>query len=447
MDLKINFDNVCGKIKRLHGVNNGPVSYGSTVDVSHYFKKAGIPSVRLHDSNWPHPREVDIHTIFPDFSKDPNDPESYDFSRTDEYLRSIIDTGAKIIYRLGESIEHTQQKYYVHPPRDFKKWAQICLGIIRHYNHGWANGFYNNIEYWEVWNEPDNRAGNISPMWSGTSKQYFELYNIASTAIKKFDPKLKVGGFGATMSHKDFIQDFLEYCRKNKLPLDFFSWHTYTSDPQKIMINSKYVHDQLFRNGFRETESHLNEWNFFESDFKKLWLQGSEYIRQDTFEKAKSTVGASFSASVLMMLQESSVQSSNYFDGQPSAKFCGLFNYYGVPQKTFYAFEAFQHLCQFPLRIDTAVDNSINGIYCCGGKNEQDEVAILISNFRGQGRLYSIKMENFIDDSNRVCQKYMLDDNYDLELVHTCKASQIKDDMEIFIPTNSTVLLKIVNKN
>ncbi|WJH32527.1 hypothetical protein N6H14_19455 [Paenibacillus sp. CC-CFT747] len=163
-DIQIKLNEPAGSIRKLHGVNNGPVCYGSLIDVTAYYKEAGIPLVRIHDPNWPHAWEVDIHTIFPDFDKDPEDPASYDFSRTDEYLQTILDTGAKIVYRLGESIEHTKRKYYVHPPRDYAKWARICVNIIRHYNEGWAGGFRHGIEYWEVWNEPDLDER----MWSGT---------------------------------------------------------------------------------------------------------------------------------------------------------------------------------------------------------------------------------------------------------------------------------------
>ena len=55
-------------------------------------------------------------------------------------------------YRLGESIEHTRTKRFVHPPGDMEHWAEICLGTIRHYTEGWANGFDFQIPYWEIWN-------------------------------------------------------------------------------------------------------------------------------------------------------------------------------------------------------------------------------------------------------------------------------------------------------
>src|SRR5205085_9026480 len=111
------------------------------------------PFARLHDCHWPNPDVVDIHAVFPDFDADAELPSSYDFRLTDEYIAATRATGAEIIYRLGESIEHTWIKRFVHPPGNFQKWASICRGVIRHYNEGWADGFYYGIRYWEIWNE------------------------------------------------------------------------------------------------------------------------------------------------------------------------------------------------------------------------------------------------------------------------------------------------------
>ena len=63
------------------------------------------------------------------------------------------------------------------------KWAEICEHIIRHYNEGWADGFYYNIEYWEIWNEPDN-----SQMWTGTPEEFYELYRVAANHLKSCFP-------------------------------------------------------------------------------------------------------------------------------------------------------------------------------------------------------------------------------------------------------------------
>ena len=52
--------------------------------------------------------------------------------------------GVEPFYRLGTTIEnsHRIKTYHIYPPKDYQKWAKICEGIIRHYNEGWADGFF-----------------------------------------------------------------------------------------------------------------------------------------------------------------------------------------------------------------------------------------------------------------------------------------------------------------
>ena len=236
-ELRIDAAREAGKIRPLHGVNSGPLNCGETLDLSDFHRQIAPPLVRLHDCNWPNGDVVDIHAVFPDFRADATRPESYRFDRSDDYLRPIFAAGSNVVYRLGESIEHSKKKYHVHPPADPQQWAAICTGIIRHYNEGWANGFQYNIRYWEIWNEPENRPA----MWTGDDQQYFRLYSTAAKAIKARFPKLMVGGpaVGYTGAVKDgrfepgeFIVKFLEHCKRDSAPLDFFSWHIYTNDPR-----------------------------------------------------------------------------------------------------------------------------------------------------------------------------------------------------------------------
>ena len=266
VELRVDGSQRLGTIRPLHGVNNGPLNQGETIDLSEYYRKAGFPLVRLHDSEWPDPDIVDIHAVFPDMNADPEKPESYDFQRTDDYIQAIVNTGAGIVYRLGESIEHTRKKYRVHPPADMDKWAKVCVGIIRHYNEGWAGGFRHNIRYWEIWNEPENRPA----MWTGTDEQYFRMYVTAARAIKAAFPELKVGGpsigypgdmEGDMLKPTDFLKAFLKTCKEQQAPLDFFSWHTYSNDPFVYAKKARAIRKLLNEYGFEKTEIHLNEWN------------------------------------------------------------------------------------------------------------------------------------------------------------------------------------------
>jgi len=240
--IKIDVAKTCGQVRPLHGIDNGPVSFGALIDNTHFYQVAGFPFIRLHDTNYPHPREVDVPQIFPNFDADENDPANYVFKPTDIYLQQCLATGAQIIYRLGVSIEHTKYKLFVDPPKDFNKWAAICCNIIRHYNEGWANGFRWDIKYWEIWNEPDNHYYGADrtrdPLWSGSPEQYYDLYAIASRAIKQEFPHVKVGGYGTSRlneRYQPYFQGFLKRVKEEQLPLDFFSWHRYTTTLKRFI--------------------------------------------------------------------------------------------------------------------------------------------------------------------------------------------------------------------
>ena len=198
--ISINFQSDAGRVKVMHAVNNGPIRPSSVEQTRgnfDTFRAAKIPYARNHDASfcsaYGGEHTVDVHAIFTDFSKNPYDPASYDFTLTDEYTKTIIDAGTGVFYRLGTKIEHWPKHYGSLVPADFHKWAVICEHIIRHYNEGWADGFRFNIEYWEIWNEPDGIAADGSqPNWSGTPEEYYELYKIAATHLKKRYPHLKI---------------------------------------------------------------------------------------------------------------------------------------------------------------------------------------------------------------------------------------------------------------
>ena len=199
--VSIDPNNIIGEIKPLHGVNNAPYFYGSAA-MLHYMKEAGIPYSRLHDTCGPYGgyRYVDIANIFRDFDADETLPENYDFTATDHLIKSLHDNGVEAFYRLGCTIENDPFgiAYRIYPPADFEKWARICEHIILHYNYGWAEGYRLGLNYWEIWNEPDNMPDiPDNPMWRGTMEQFFELYRVAACHLKARFPELKIGGYGS----------------------------------------------------------------------------------------------------------------------------------------------------------------------------------------------------------------------------------------------------------
>ncbi len=437
-DIVVDFGKAEGTIKPLHGLNNGPVCYGSCIDVSMYYKQAGIPFVRLHDPDWPNPRQVDIIKVFPNFDADPEDPASYTFAQTDELITAIVKTKAQIIYRLGASIEHQPTKMHVFPPKDNVKWAKICVGIIRHYNQGWADGFHYGIKYWEIWNEADG-AG--TAMWNGTPQQHHDMYCAASKAIKALDPSLMVGGYAACALRSHFMDDFLAQCVREKAPLDFFSWHMYFNSIGDLEENAVHVKEMIDKYGFTGAETLLDEWNYFEGGWDKIWtasgIEDCGPAREEIFEKQKNMVGAAFTAAAMLRMQTLPVSIATYYDGQPTALFCGLFNIYGNPRKTFYVFKAFKALYDLKNAVKSTCGEK--DLYACASADGGNG-CVLVSNYGAGDRDYTLSLQGLVGEKQ--LQVFLLDECHDLSRIYAVSCSG-GATLTLPLQTNSVALVLV----
>lgn len=74
---------------------------------------------------------------------------------------------------------------------------------------------------WDIWNEP-----NHSEFWKGTREQFFETYKRAYKTLRtELGSEVMIGGPSLTKYDKEYIKAFLEYCKANKLEVNFLSWH------------------------------------------------------------------------------------------------------------------------------------------------------------------------------------------------------------------------------
>ncbi len=437
-----------GTFRPLHGVNGGPLCVGETIDLTPLWKDAAIPSARLHDCEWPAPVVVDVHAIFPDFRDDARAPENYRFRPTDDYLAAIIDSGADIVYRLGESIEHTRTKHFVHPPPDPEKWAEICLHIVKHYNNGWNEGYHHGIKYWEIWNEPENRP----QMWTGSDEQFLELYIVTAKRLKNAYPELKIGGpavgggfvrQGDGWALSPFVVRFLDAVRENDVPLDFFSWHTYTNQPRDYVDKAVYLREELNRRGFVNTEIHLNEWNYLpDDDWAPMLLHGDVVKRESWFRRLGGSEGAAFTASVLIELQDAPVDVANYFNGGINS--FGLFNEYGAPKKTYYALPAFRRLLDTPRRIAVEGDRPKGSSIAAGTDPEKDTVFILIANRKDSEPLPTLTVAALPWTGSTHCEIFLLDETHDFERVRLEEISADRSTIVLEnIPSESPCVIGI----
>jgi hypothetical protein len=445
--IQIDFSRTNGVIRALHGVNKGPLGPGGLIDLTAEHRALGVPFTRLHDCYWPNPYVVDMHAVFPDFNADPGLPASYDFRLTDEYIAAIRASGARIVYRLGESIEHTSVKRFVHPPADYERWAAICLGIIRHYNEGWADGFHHDIRHWEIWNEPENRPA----MWSGTDEDYFRLYRVTASAIKRAFPDLKVGGPAVGASGRfvkggfqptAFVTGFLDHCRAESLPLDFFSWHCYTADPAELTARANAIRKLLDAHGFNATESHLNEWNYLpDNSWEPLSRTATASVRQRAHDAMAGAPGAAFIACAQLELQDAPLDVANLFHGELGA--FGLFNEFGVPQKNYHAVRAFRNLLDTPERV--AVRGGTPGqLAAVAGLNAaRTEGRILISNFQHPAATILVKLDELPWRGTTTVQLSLLDAGNDLAVIRTETVAAGSPALSIQLTSPSVALLKL----
>ncbi|HHV11888.1 MAG TPA: beta-xylosidase [Clostridiales bacterium] len=187
-------------------------------------------------------RSVRFHGLFNDnmsvcsqqSSSDPSsvDNLAYNFANIDNIFDFLLSIGMKPFVEIGDmpgclaSGDETffNYKMNITPPTDYGKWNDFIYTFIEHLGDRYGR---QEITSWlfEVWNEP-----NMAIFWTGTKDQYFELYKNTVKAIKAYDSQLKVGG--PATSCNAWIPDLIQFCKENKLPLDFITTHHYPSDEQ-----------------------------------------------------------------------------------------------------------------------------------------------------------------------------------------------------------------------
>ena len=436
-DVIIDFSKSLGKFKPINGVNGGPFNYGNhSISLEGFHTAAGFPFTRLHDASWPHPDAVDINTIFPIFDADTNDPKNYIFEKTDDYIASILKTKSEIIYRLGVSIEH-KTKYFINTPKDYDKWTKICINIIRHYNDGWNNGFHYNIKYWEIWNEPEGKA-----MWLGTQEQYFKLYATAAKAIKAYNPLLKVGGPASTGVQSIIMKPFLKYCRDNKLPLDFFSWHLYSQLPLDYLRNTRIARAMLDEYGYGNTKSFLDEWHYITSWMRLSPKDSTDTTVEQQFAKTVGPAGAAFSASVLMILQNSPVDVANFYCADYSP--WSMFNPYGVPSKVYFVFKAFRQLSEMSNSVLCKKQFQDSTFEILAGISENQKVAkFIISNTDVKDKSFEVDFQNLPGKGILHADIFQIDGTHNLELIESSELTAEDVSLKFSLPSASVCLVNL----
>ena len=399
-------------------------------------KSMNFAYARTHD--WalinPGQRVIDYQHIFPLFDKDAKDPSNYYFDPTDYLLGLSRAIGLKTFYRLGTSIEHTGNIHFnAVVPQDFDKTAEIFAGIIRHYNKGWANGKNWNIEYWEIWNEPDG----IKNMWCdpvdthdwGKDPEADAAYDIARnkrlqdtfvkffvTCLKRLKtefPEVKVGGPALCWLNTRYFKALLSACKEAGVAPDFISWHYYGADNEVMIAAGEAARKMCDSFGFTKTELIINEWHYL------LSWDGIHGVNSTPAMVKRALDGptghnnidsACFALSVLEKLQFSKIDQAYYYGCTHQGNW-GYMDQNKMFNKSYYAMKLFGEVVKgYPKLCGLKEDATLTtmGLKSADGK----KVAVLVTDYRGTDQIIKVAVKGA--EKAKHVSAVILDDTRDL---------------------------------
>lgn len=203
----------------------------------------------------------------------------YNFTYIDRIVDAYLEWGVRPFVEVGfmpKLLASGEQTLFtweanVTPPKDYGQWASLIKAVISHFIERYGEA---EVVQWpfEIWNEP-----NLVNFWKDADKEeYFKLYQVTAHAIKSVNPDIQVGGPAICGGSDEWIVDFLQFCYRERVPVDFVTRHAYTSrKPHKVTPD--YYYQEL-----AEPEKMLNEFKSVRalieaSPFPALPLHITEY--------------------------------------------------------------------------------------------------------------------------------------------------------------------------
>ena len=396
-----------GEIRPLGATNFGPnMSVQSYRNDNDIYQGLHFSYARTHDAVLVNAgcRICDIPFVFPLEHADPSKPENYYFTQTDYYFENTRKLGTDIYYRLGVSIDHGLKKFTALCPENYEQYAEICAGIVRHYNHGWANGFHWNIKYWEFWNEPE-----LISMFNKPMDEYIKLYCVVGKRLKSEFPEIKFGGGAFTGLYFPIVRKLAASAKAAGAPFDFFSWHRYScnlNDMRSMTFAARALMDSM---GYKDSEIHVTEWH------RAGGGQTSKEVHYDMWGIDSGV----FTAGTLALWQDSPLDLGCFYGGGfHSVSMYSLANEWGEPNKNYYALYAYgqmQHRFKHRVKALTTDDETVilagkdddgNGaILCCVVKPKGDTLRIAVKGLPKKAK-FTVKELSAKKDLKPVRAKY-----------------------------------------
>ncbi|MFH1008985.1 MAG: beta-xylosidase [Candidatus Latescibacterota bacterium] len=327
-------------------------------------------------------RYVRFHGLFHDdmfVYREDERQARYNWQYIDELFDRLLDIGVRPYVELGfcpKDLASDDETIFwwkggISPPADNGKWGDLIEGFTRHCISRYGSEEVRSW-YFEVWNEP-----NLSLFWSGTKAQYFELYKVTVLAIKRVDPELRVGGpatsnfvpddrfageredtsLQRTLLVEDlgtldwrgvWIEDFLSFCHREALPVDFVSAHPYPTDfaldtrgdsqgrsrpVDSTLRDTCWLRDVVSKSAYPDAEIHLSEWSCSPTprDHSHDYLQAAAYVVKTNLDGIGLTQCLTY-WTFTDVFEETGAGAGIFHGG------FGLINFQGIVKPTFHAY-------------------------------------------------------------------------------------------------------------
>ena len=162
-------------------------------------------------------RYIRFHAIFHDVLgtvRVENGKTVYNWTKIDQLYDGLLAKNIKPFVELGftpQALKTSENKIFhwngntSHPRLD--GWSDLVTAFVTHLRQRYGVEEVRSW-YFEVWNEP-NLAGFFE---GGDQKAYFDLYDVTAKAIKRIDPKLRVGG--PSTAGAAWVPEFLDHASK-----------------------------------------------------------------------------------------------------------------------------------------------------------------------------------------------------------------------------------------
>ncbi|MFC1804338.1 cellulase family glycosylhydrolase [Candidatus Omnitrophota bacterium] len=196
----------------------------------------------------------------------------------EEMIKKISDAGGIVVLNLfGMPAGLGRIRDKKSPLRHLRTFKEAIKAVIRRLSC--EKKF--NIWY-EVWNAPD-----LEEFFLGRRKDYLFLYRAVAEAVRELKKEYKVyipvggpavswwfqnvDGNSILTPGNSLIYDLMKFCNARRLPLDFISWHAYSTDPRAEGEITRYKMTSLalvrrwltyFKRLKNDTPLIVGEWNY-----------------------------------------------------------------------------------------------------------------------------------------------------------------------------------------